>query len=105
MPASETVDWCSRILEFSRMESAMNLAKVSANGQITVPADVRRRLHLMPGDKLLFIEKSNGEVVVTKAGLAALAQAQEAFAGAAADFGVSDVDDVQALVDDMRGRA
>ncbi len=83
----------------------MNLAKVSANGQITVPADVRRRLHLMPGDKLLFIEKSNGEVVVTKAGLAALAQAQEAFAGAAADFGVSDVDDVQALVDDMRGRA
>jgi len=37
--------------------------------------------------------------------LAALAQAQEAFAGAAADFGVSDEDDVQALVDDMRGRA
>ena len=67
----------------------MNLAKLSANGQITVPAEVRRRLHLVPGDKVLFVEKPNGEVVVAKAGLAALAQAQVAFAGAAADFGVS----------------
>ncbi len=41
----------------------MNLAKVSANGQVTVPVEVRRHLHLAPGDKLLFIEKSNGEIV------------------------------------------
>jgi antitoxin PrlF len=82
----------------------MNLAKLSANGQITVPAEVRRRLHLVPGDKLLFLEKPNGEVVVAKAGLTALAQAQEAFADAAMDFGVSDEDGVQALVDDARGR-
>ncbi len=82
----------------------MNLAKLSANGQITVPAEVRRRLHLVPGDKVLFVEKPNGEVVVSKAGLAALAQAQVAFAGAAADFGVSDDDGVQGLVDDVRGR-
>lgn len=83
----------------------MNLAKLSANGQITVPAEVRRRLHLVPGDKVLFVEKANGEVVVTKAELAALVQAQEAFAGAAADFGVLDEDDIQELVDDLRGRS
>lgn len=82
----------------------MNLAKLSANGQITVPAEVRRRLHLVPGDKLLFVEKPNGEVVVAKAELVALAQAQAAFAGAASDFGVSDEEGVQALVDDVRGR-
>ena len=82
----------------------MNLAKLSANGQITVPAEVRRRLHLVPGDKLLFLEKPNGEVVVAKAGLTALTQAQAAFADAAMDFGVSDEDGVQALVDDVRGR-
>ena len=63
----------------------MNLAKLSANGQITVPAEWRRRLHLVPGEKVQFVEKPNGEVVVAKAGLAALAQAQVAFAGAAAD--------------------
>ena len=82
----------------------MNLAKLSSNGQVTVPVEVRRRLHLVPGDKVLFLEKENGEVVVVKADFAALAQAQEAFAGAAEDFGVADEEDVQALVDEMRGR-
>jgi hypothetical protein len=53
---------------------------------------------------VLFVEKPNGEVVVAKAGLAALAQAQAAFADAAEDFGVSDDSEVQALVDDVRGR-
>jgi hypothetical protein len=43
-------------------------------------------------------------VVVAKAGLAALAQAQAAFSDAAADFGVGDDTEVQALVDDVRGR-
>jgi hypothetical protein len=37
---------------------------------------------------VLFVEKSNGEVVVAKAGLAALAQVQAAFSDAATDFGV-----------------
>ncbi|MEI2787026.1 MAG: AbrB/MazE/SpoVT family DNA-binding domain-containing protein [Candidatus Nanopelagicales bacterium] len=82
----------------------MNLAKLSSNGQVTVPVEVRRRLHLVPGDKVLFLEKENGEVVVVKAELAALSQAQEAFAGAAEDFRVAGEDDVQALVDEMRGR-
>lgn len=82
----------------------MNLAKLSSNGQVTVPVEVRRRLHLVPGDKVLFLEKDNGEMVVVKAELAALAQAQDAFAGAAEDFGVKNEDDVQALVDEMRGR-
>lgn len=82
----------------------MNLAKLSTNGQVTVPVEVRRRLRLVPGDKWLFLEKDNGEVVVTKAELAALSQAQEAFADAAEDFGVADEDDVQALMDEMLGR-
>lgn len=82
----------------------MNLAKLSANGQITVPAEVRRRLHVVPGDKLLFLEKPNGEVVIAKAAVSALAEAQEAFAGSADDFGVSDEADVDALVAESRNR-
>lgn len=82
----------------------MNLARLSANGQITVPVEVRRRLHLVPGDKVLFVEQPDGQIVVAKAAMAALAQAQSAFAGAAADFGATDPDDVQAIVDEMRGR-
>lgn len=53
---------------------------------------------------MLFLEKPNGEVVVAKAGLTTLAQAQAVFAGAAADIGVSDEGGVQSLVDDVRGR-
>jgi antitoxin PrlF len=85
--------------------AVVNLARLSANGQITVPVEVRRRLHLVPGDKVLFVEKPDGEIVVAKAGLAALAQAQAAFAGAAAEFGATDPDDVQAIVDELRGPA
>lgn len=83
----------------------MNLAKLSAHGQITVPAEVRRRLRLVPGDKVLFVEKPNGEVVVANAALSALVDAQESFDAAADDFGTRDEADVQALVDDMRGRS
>lgn len=82
----------------------MNLAKLSANGQITVPVEVRRSLHLVPGDKVLFVEKPNGEVVVTKAGLVALTQVPAAFEGAASEAGLTDEDDVQVLVDELRGR-
>ncbi len=32
----------------------MNLAKISANGQITVPVEIRRLLGLKSGDKILF---------------------------------------------------
>lgn len=80
----------------------MNLAKLSANGQITVPAEIRRHLHLVPGDKLLFVQKPNGEVIVANAALSALATAQAAFTGAASDLGVDNDEDVQAMVDEAR---
>lgn len=79
----------------------MNLAKVSANGQVTVPVEIRRRLQLKEGDKLLFIER-DGQIVIDNASSTAILQAQDAFAGAAKDFGVSSVDDVQSLVDEVR---
>ncbi len=45
----------------------MNLAKVSANGQITVPVEIRRLLSLSSGDKILFIRNGDGEVVLSNA--------------------------------------
>ena len=38
----------------------MNLAKISSNGQITVPVEIRRRLGLKAGDKILFFQNKNG---------------------------------------------
>jgi len=59
----------------------MNLARVSANGQITVPVEIRRLLKLKEGDKVLFLQKENGEVVVNNSSLLAVQEAQKAVAG------------------------
>lgn len=80
----------------------MNLAKISANGQITVPVEIRRQLGLKSGDKILFIQNQNGEIVVSNASATAIRKAQTAFAGAAEAMGVSSEDDIQALVDEVR---
>lgn len=80
----------------------MNLAKISANGQITVPVEIRRLLGLKSGDKILFFQKKDGEVVVSNASAQAIRRAQMAFAGAAEAMGLSDEDDVQMLVDEVR---
>lgn len=80
----------------------MNLAKVSANGQITVPAEIRRLLGLRSGDKILFFQKPDGEVVINNASAQALYKAQKAFEGVAEQMGVENEDDVQALVNEVR---
>lgn len=80
----------------------MNLAKISANGQITVPAEIRRLLGLKSGDKVLFFQKSSGEVVINNASSQAIYKAQRAFEGVAEQMGVYNDEDVQTLVDEVR---
>ena len=80
----------------------MNLAKISSNGQITVPVEIRRALGLKSGDKILFFEKPDGEVVITNASTNAIRKAQRAFEGAADSMGIKNEDDVQALIDEVQ---
>jgi AbrB family looped-hinge helix DNA binding protein len=46
------------------------------NGQITVPVEIRRALKLKEGDKMLFFQKENGEIVVNNTSLVAISDAQ-----------------------------
>lgn len=80
----------------------MNLAKISSNGQITLPVEIRRLLGLKSGDKVLFYQKQDGEVVVSNVSAKAILTAQAAFTGAAEAMGLRDEEDVQALVDEVR---
>ena len=80
----------------------MNLAKISANGQITVPVEIRRLLGLKSGDKILFFQKQDGEIVVSNASSKEIRKAQAAFAGVAEEMGVYSEDGIQALVDEVR---
>lgn len=43
------------------MES--NSSRVSSQNQITLPVDVRNKLGVNPGDKVVFIEE-NGEIII-----------------------------------------
>jgi AbrB family looped-hinge helix DNA binding protein len=73
----------------------VNLAKLSLNGQITVPVEIRRKLSLKEGDKIMFFEK-DGEIVLKNTSLLAIREAQAALS----DIDVSEDDilnDVMAL--------
>ena len=44
-------------------------AKITSKGQITLPARVRQRLNVRPGDSVMFSEGSDGKIIVrSKAG-------------------------------------
>lgn len=80
----------------------MNLARVSSNGQITVPVEIRRLLKLKEGDKVLFLRRDNGEIVIGNASENAIFKAQDAMRGVAEQMGIACDEDVQALVDEAR---
>lgn len=80
----------------------MNLAKLSPNGQITVPAEIRRQLDLKSGDKILFFQNENGEIVISNASAKSIRKAQKAFEKAAEEIGVFSEEDIQSLVDEER---
>ena len=42
----------------------MEVAKVTSKGQITIPISIRRKLEINEGDKVLFIYKPNGVLMV-----------------------------------------
>lgn len=80
----------------------MNLAKVSGNGQITVPIEIRKKLKIKEGDKILFIEHENGEIVINNASIMAILKAQKSLQGVAEKLGLKTEQDVQELVDEVR---
>ena len=79
----------------------MEIAKVTSKGQITIPKEVRNRLNLKTGDKVLFLEE-NGKWVIANASLVALKDAQKAFAGLAQELGLDSDGDVVKFVKQMR---
>ncbi len=80
----------------------MELAKVSANGQITVPVEIRRQLGLHSGDKILFYQNNEGDIVLKNASISAIREAQTAYEGVAEEIGVKNEEDIQKLVDEVR---
>lgn len=51
----------------------MELAKISVRGQITLPLEIRKKLKVGEGDKVVFLEE-NGRIFVENAAKLSLAQ-------------------------------
>jgi AbrB family looped-hinge helix DNA binding protein len=80
----------------------MNLAKMSSDGQVTIPMGIRRRLNLKGGEMLRFSQQENGEVVIDNISSGAIRKAQEAFAGVAEELGNPSEEEIQSWVDEIR---
>jgi AbrB family looped-hinge helix DNA binding protein len=79
----------------------MELAKVTLRGQITIPIEIRKKLGVKDGDKVIFIEE-NGRIVMENSVRIALKDVQDAFRGEAERTGLKNEDDVVAMIKEIR---
>lgn len=79
----------------------MDLAKITTRGQITIPAEIRKKLGVKDGDKVIFIEE-NGRIIMENAAMIALKTAQNAFSGEADRLGLKTEQDVVDMVKELR---
>jgi AbrB family looped-hinge helix DNA binding protein len=79
----------------------MEIAKITSRGQITIPIDIRKKLGLKEGDKVVFVEDGD-KIVFANATKIAFENMRRGFAGEAERLGLKDEQDVVALVDEVR---
>jgi len=79
----------------------MELAKITTRGQICLPIEIRRKLKVKEGDKVVFLEE-NGRIIVENAAKLAFMRVQEDFAGEAERLGLETDEDVVAMVKEVR---
>ena len=79
----------------------MELAKVDRRGQITIPIEIRKKLHIKEGDEVVFLEE-NGRIILENSTLLALREVQDAFKGEDERLGLKDEQDVINLVKRVR---
>lgn len=79
----------------------MDLARVSSKGQITIPVEIRKKLNLKEGDKVLFIEE-NGKILLANSSYIALKEMQDAMKDEAEKVGLVSEEDVNDLIKGIR---
>ena len=79
----------------------MELARVSSKGQITIPIEIRKKLNLKEGDKVLFVEE-NGNIFMLNASLVALREIQENMKDEGKKQNLNSEEDVNEYVEKIR---
>lgn len=79
----------------------MEIAKITSKGQITIPIEIRRKLNLKDGDKVIFIEQGD-QIVFANAAKIAFTNIQKAFEGEAVKAGIKSDQDIVNMVNEVR---
>ncbi len=79
----------------------MDMGRVSSKGQVTIPIEIRKKLGIKEGDKVIFLEKGN-EIILVNSNRMAFEEFQKGMAGEAARVGLTDEQDVDILVKQIR---
>ena len=79
----------------------MDVERITTKGQITIPVEIRRKLNLKEGDKIIFLEQ-DGRIYFENAALLAFTRIQEAMAGEAEKAGFKSPEDVNDYVKEIR---
>jgi AbrB family looped-hinge helix DNA binding protein len=79
----------------------MEVAKVTSKGQITIPRDIRVKMEIKKGDKILFFEE-NGKYFFQNSAYMALKSIQKSMKGEAERAGFNNPDDVVAYIKSRR---
>ena len=79
----------------------MELAKVTSQGQITIPADIRKYLGVEGGDRIVLI-KEKGKVIMANSTMLELKEVQDEFNGVAESMSIKNEQDVVEIVNSYR---
>ncbi|MDR1105372.1 MAG: AbrB/MazE/SpoVT family DNA-binding domain-containing protein [Treponema sp.] len=79
----------------------MEMAKITSKGQITIPQEIREKMDLKKGDKIIFIEE-NGKYYFQNSNKLTLTNLQKNMKGTAKEAGFNDPDDVEKYIKQLR---
>ncbi|MCL2374024.1 MAG: AbrB/MazE/SpoVT family DNA-binding domain-containing protein [Treponema sp.] len=82
----------------------MEIARVTSKGQITIPRDIRAKMDIKRGDKIVFFEDNGKYFFQNSASLAikALEDLQNIMKGEAEKAGFNDPEDVEKYIKSLR---
>jgi AbrB family looped-hinge helix DNA binding protein len=79
----------------------MEIATIISEGQILIPQEIREKMDLKNGDKIVFIEE-NGKYYFQNSNSLALKNFQNNMKGSAEEAGFNDPDDVVEYIKQLR---
>jgi len=80
----------------------MEVARITAQGKITIPVEIRKKLNLKVGDKVIFLEEMDGRIFFKNPSLLAFDRIQDEMSDAAKDAGFNTEQELQDFASDVR---